>query len=44
MIDVYLAPTANGLRATVALAECGFDYTAAQDRPGQGRNAHPRTS
>jgi GST-like protein len=27
MIDVYLAPTANGLRATVALAECGLDYT-----------------
>ncbi len=27
MIDLYLAPTANGLRAAVALAECGLDYT-----------------
>lgn len=26
MIDLYLAPTANGLRAAVALAECGLDY------------------
>ena len=28
MIDVYLAPTANGLRASVALSECGLAYTA----------------
>lgn len=26
MIDLYLAPTANGLRAAVALAECGLAY------------------
>lgn len=26
MIDLYLAPTANGLRAAVALAECALDY------------------
>jgi GST-like protein len=27
MIDLYLAPTANGLRAAVALSECGLAYT-----------------
>lgn len=27
MIDLYLAPTANGLRASVALAECGLPYS-----------------
>jgi GST-like protein len=26
MIDLYLAPTANGLRASVALEECGLPY------------------
>lgn len=26
MIDVYLAPTANGLRASVVLEECGLAY------------------
>lgn len=26
MIDLYLAPTANGLRASVALEECGLAY------------------
>ena len=26
MIDLYFAPTANGLRATVALEECGLPY------------------
>ena len=26
MIDLYLAPTANGLRASVALDECGLAY------------------
>lgn len=26
MIDVYIAPTANGFRATVALEECGLPY------------------
>lgn len=26
MIDLYLAPTANGQRAAVALAECGIDF------------------
>ena len=28
MIDLYLAPTANGLRASVALEECGLAYRA----------------
>jgi GST-like protein len=28
MIDLYLAPTANGLRASVILEECGLPYTA----------------
>lgn len=28
VIDLYLAPTANGLRAAVALAECGLEFTA----------------
>jgi len=28
MIDLYLAGTANGFRAAVALAECGLDYRA----------------
>ena len=28
MIDLYLAPTANGLRASVALDECGLAYKA----------------
>jgi len=28
MIDLYLAGTANGLRASVALEECGLPYTA----------------
>src|ERR1700687_3849688 len=28
MIDLYLAPTANGLRATVALEETGLPYRA----------------
>ena len=28
MIDLYLAPTANGQRAAVALAECGLDFKA----------------
>jgi GST-like protein len=27
VIDLYLAPTANGLRAAVALEECGLPYT-----------------
>jgi GST-like protein len=27
VIDLYLAPTANGLRAAVALSECGLTYT-----------------
>jgi GST-like protein len=27
VIDLYLAPTANGLRASVALEECGLAYT-----------------
>jgi GST-like protein len=27
MIDLYLAPTANGLRAAVAMAECGLEFT-----------------
>jgi GST-like protein len=26
MIDLYFAPTSNGYRAAVALAECGLDY------------------
>jgi GST-like protein len=28
VIDLYLAPTANGLRASVALEECGLAYRA----------------
>jgi GST-like protein len=28
MIDLYLAPTRNGFRASIALAECGLDYRA----------------
>ena len=28
MIDLYLAPTANGLRASVILEECGLPYKA----------------
>jgi GST-like protein len=28
VIDLYLAPTANGLRASVALEECGLAYCA----------------
>lgn len=28
MIDLYLAPTANGLRASLALEECGLPYRA----------------
>lgn len=28
MIDLYMAPTSNGLRASVALEECGLAYTA----------------
>jgi GST-like protein len=27
VIDLYLAPTANGLRASIALEECGLPYT-----------------
>ena len=27
VIDLYLAATANGLRAAVAMAECGLDFT-----------------
>ena len=27
MIDLYAAPTTNGLRARIALEECGLDYT-----------------
>jgi GST-like protein len=27
MIDLYLAPTANGLRASIALEECGLAFT-----------------
>ena len=41
MIDVYLAPTANGLRATVALAECGFDYTVHKIDLAKGETRTP---
>ena len=41
MIDVYLAPTANGLRATVALAECGFDYTVHKIDLAKGESRTP---
>ncbi len=27
MIDLYAAPTTNGLRAKIAMDECGLDYT-----------------
>ncbi len=36
MIDLYLAGTANGLRASVALEECGLAYTAHKIDLGKG--------
>ena len=27
MIDLYAAPTTNGLRVKITLEECGLDYT-----------------
>jgi GST-like protein len=41
MIDLYLAPTANGLRAAVALAECGLDYTPHKVDLAKGENRTP---
>jgi GST-like protein len=41
MIDLYLAPTANGLRAAVALAECGLDYTPHKIDLAKGENRTP---
>ena len=36
MIDLYLAGTANGFRAAVALAECGLEYRAHKVDLAQG--------
>ena len=41
MIDLYLAPTANGLRAAVALAECGLDYTPHKIDLAKGEHRTP---
>jgi len=41
MIDLYLAPTANGLRASVALEECGLAYTAHKVDLAQGEQRKP---
>jgi GST-like protein len=36
MIDLYAAPTSNGLRATIMLAECGLPYTLHKIDIGKG--------
>lgn len=41
MIDLYLAPTANGLRASVALEECGLAYTVHKVDLTQGEQRKP---
>jgi GST-like protein len=41
MIDLYLAPTANGLRAAVALAECGLPYSARKVDLAKGEHRTP---
>jgi len=41
MIDLYLAPTANGLRAAVALAECGLAYAPHKIDLAKGEHRTP---
>lgn len=41
MIDLYLAPTANGLRAAVALEEAGLPYRAHQVDLAKGEQRSP---
>lgn len=41
MIDLYLAGTANGLRAAVAMAECGLEFRAHKIDLTQGQQRTP---
>ena len=41
MIDLYLAPTANGLRAAVALEEAGLSYRAHMVDLAKGERRSP---
>jgi GST-like protein len=41
MIDAYIAPTANGYRATVALEECGLPYRLHKLDIGKGETRAP---
>jgi len=41
MIDLYLAPTANGLRASIALEECGLAYRAHKVDLAKGEQRSP---
>jgi len=41
VIDLYLAPTANGLRASVALEECGLAYRLHRIDIAKGENRTP---
>ena len=41
MIDLYLAPTANGQRAAVALAECGLEFRAHRIDLAKGEQRTP---
>jgi GST-like protein len=41
VIDLYLAPTANGLRASVALEECGLAYRANKIDLAKGEQRTP---
>ena len=41
MIDLYLAPTANGLRASVTLEECGLAYRAQKVDLAKGEQRSP---
>jgi len=41
MIDLYLAPTRNGFRAAIALAECGLDYRAHRIDLAKGEQKSP---
>ena len=38
MIDLYAAPTSNGLRAKIMLEECGLDYTLHHVNLAEGAN------
>jgi GSH-dependent disulfide-bond oxidoreductase len=42
MIDLYLAPTANGQRAAVALAECGLEFKAHRVDLAKGEQRTPQ--